>query len=527
MFRPQKARNPGRDQIARPRSRTAPVKGWNTRDPEANMAEGYAMYLENWWPTPREVQLRKGAADHVTGISGNVYTLMNWSGPAADHKLFAATNSGIYDVTTAGVVGASVSTITNGKCQYTSYVTSGKTYLFVVNGSDSLRYYDGTSWTTVANFSISGGGTLTTSNIINIHVFKRALYFIEKDSMNFYYLPIDAIGGSVGKYPLGGLFDKGGYLNAGGTWSVDGGQGVDDYCVFGTSEGQLVLFYGSDPSSAATWAQKGVYYVGEPLGRKCFSKFGGDLLYMSQLGLLPLSRALQSTTINLQASISDAIGSTFSQAAADYDSNYGWQLTISPRDNMLVANIPTADSSTSEQYVMNTITGAWARFTGWDAFCWELSDKSFYVGMNGKVAKVWTGTDDFGGTISAYAKDAFFYPAGGRTTSVKMVRPILKIQGTTAVNIAVDVDFADGTDYGPASFQGADGSLWDIALWGDDDSMLASPGIWGGDQSLQLDWLDPGCAEGYTAAIRLRAIGKGATIAWSATDFAVEGGGIL
>jgi hypothetical protein len=107
--------------------------------------------------------------------------------------------------------------ITSGKLQYVNYTTTGGSFLFYVNGVDDLRSYNGAAVTTVANFPITGGGTLNTNQIINISIFKHKLFFIEKASMNFYYLPVDSIGGNVGKVPMGALFTKGGYLMAHGT----------------------------------------------------------------------------------------------------------------------------------------------------------------------------------------------------------------------------------------------------------------------------------------------------------------------
>ena len=103
-------------------------------------------------------------------------------------------------------------------------------------------------------YAISGGGTLLTKDIVNLNNFKRSIYFLKKNSMSFFYLPIDSITGTVSEFPLGALFSKGGYLMAMGTWTIDGGFGTDDYCVFISSEGQAVVYKGTDPSSSTTWA---------------------------------------------------------------------------------------------------------------------------------------------------------------------------------------------------------------------------------------------------------------------------------
>lgn len=50
------------------------------------------------------------------------------------------------------------------------------------------------------------------------------------------------------------------------TWTLDSGEGLDDYLVVTTSEGQVGVFRGTDPTSVATWGLVGVWNLGEPIG---------------------------------------------------------------------------------------------------------------------------------------------------------------------------------------------------------------------------------------------------------------------
>jgi hypothetical protein len=371
----------------------------------------------------------------------------------------------------------------------------------------------------MAQPAISGGGTLNTVDIININSFKRMLFFIEKNSMSFFSLPIDSIAGNVSRFPLGGLFNKGGTLVAMGTWTIDGGSGVDDFAAFVTSEGQIAVYQGTDPTNAATWALRGVYDLPPPLGKKCFLKFGGDLLYLSLDGVYPLSKTLLSATIERSAAVTDLISNAFSAAGGTYSANFGWEALYSSKDSLLLFNVPTTDGSISLQYAMNTENGAWARFTDWNAFCFINFDKQLYMGMEGKVAKAWTGLNDFGGNINCYGKSAFDYlGTRARLKHVNLIRPVLKISGSVSVDVAVDMDFNSGLAFGAASFSPAAGSLWGTALWGS--------GVWASSAVTRLDWLTVPVPEGYCAAARLRVAAKDATVAWSATDLAYEFGAI-
>ena len=73
----------------------APVKGWNARDALGNMDPLDAVTLQNFWPGTNSVILRNGYSQHVTGITGQVETLMTYSG-GATNTLFAAATTKIY-----------------------------------------------------------------------------------------------------------------------------------------------------------------------------------------------------------------------------------------------------------------------------------------------------------------------------------------------------------------------------------------------------------------------------------------------
>jgi hypothetical protein len=73
---------------------------------------------------------------------------MEWAGPSS-RKMFAAKSTDIYDVTTPGAVGAAVvSSLSSAYWQTVNFTTAGGSFLVLCNGADSVRNYDGTTWTT-------------------------------------------------------------------------------------------------------------------------------------------------------------------------------------------------------------------------------------------------------------------------------------------------------------------------------------------------------------------------------------------
>lgn len=522
MNMPAKSKRTGRQEIGQSTVMVAPVKGWNARDPQAQMQAGYALYLDNFFPSATSVDIRKGAIDHVTGLGVEpIKSLGTYNDRAGVNKLWAFTDNGAYDVTAAGVFGAISTVLTEGRVLTANIGTSGGSFMYAVNGVDDARYWNGLVWTTVANYAVSTGATPLLSNTIsNLNVFKRQLYFLVRNTMEFYYLPIDSVTGTLGRFPLGALFNKGGSLIAMGTWTIDGGAGVDDLACFVTSEGQIAVYRGTDPSSASTWALVGVYNLAPPLGPKCFMKYGGDLIYISKAGAFPLSKALIYTSGNSAIALTDLINTVFSAAATAYGSHWGWQGILSLSNDFILFNIPVSEYTGSVQYVMNTKTGAWCRFTDWNAFCWEVMDNELYMGMVGKVAKAYNGLSDFDDNIYCFGKTSFSYLGGtrARLKKVNMIQPILNVSGRVSVSIAVDVDFAYGLEFGAAVYAAPNGYLWDTGIW--------DAALWTDPTQSKIDWVTVAVNPGMAAAIRLRVAAKNVTVGWSATNLLYESGGI-
>lgn len=517
---PLKSKRKALEEIGQSDTMAAPVKGWNTRDPLANMNPLYAVTLDNWLPSTGTVSLRPGATDHVTGLGAVVVkSLMSWRGTASQ-KLFASTDSGIYDVTAAGAVGAVVQARTDGYAQYINFNTTGQAYMVTVNGVDDLAYTNGTTWNTIANFSISGGGTLLTNTIVNVNSFKRSIYFLKAASMSFFYLPIDSITGTVSEFPLGALFTRGGYLMAMGTWTIDGGSGADDHCVFISSEGQAVVYQGTDPSSSTTWALKGVYDLSAPLGRKCFCHFGGDLLVLTRRGVFSMSRILKDTMMTPNSALSDVVGEAFQQAAALLPDAEGWEMTEYPDLSLLICNIPQLEYDTSHQYVMNTKTGAWCRFKGWDGFGMVFFQGYLYMGFLGKVGKVFIPGNDFAESITAQAQSAYNYARPrSRIKHWSLVRPNLNLGGSVAVNVALLSDFGETPSFGTAVFNTNLLARWDSSLW--------DTAGWSTEPVGHNDWVTAAVPDSYATAVCLRVIARDATVTWSATDLIYEPGSLV
>jgi hypothetical protein len=514
------ARRAVRQQIARVDTIPAPVGGWNARDPLAAMKRTDAVKLENWFPRVSDVVIRGGNEDYATGFADEPKAIAQYNPPTAINKMFASTDAGIYDITAGGAIGASVLARTEGYHSWVQMGVSGGHYLMMFNGVDKPAYFDGTTWVAVDGASSPAITGITTTDIVSGNVFKRRLFFVPKDKLSFYYLAVDAVGGAATEFTLGPLCSRGGYLMAMATWTFDGGAGPDDYAVFITSEGEVVVFQGTDPGSSTAWSLVGVYFVGKPLGRKCFSKYGGDLILITEYGVFPLSKALQSASIDYKLALTNKIEGAFIEAARTYGPNQGWEAAIFPAQSALIFNVPTSPGSTYEQYLMNSTTKSWCKFTGWNARAFTVFGGELYFADEDRVAKAWTGRADDGANIVADAKTA--YQNFGSASQLKkfgLFRPMMLVDAALSFSLGLSIDFENEPPLAEASFSVTSGAIWDTSLW---DSA-----VWASGLEIKSDWQTPPARPGYWAAALLKVATKQVEVQWVANDYTYEIGGVL
>ena len=572
----------------------APIGGWNARDSIAEMSPLDAVTLTNMYPTPSDVQLRYGYTQYSTGITGQVYSLMNYSAPTTE-KLFAVANGVIYD-STAQTAATSVFTgLTNSKFQHINISNAGGHFLVACNGADPTMIYDGSAWFKVATTttaqtisSITKSGTTATlttasahglitgnrvtitgataidyngvyvitvtgtttftyvmattpaanatvvgsytvlgitgvdsSTFINVNLFKNRLWFTQKDTLKAWYLDVNSIGGAANALDLSGIARNGGYLQAMGTWTIDAGQGVDDYAVFVTNMGEIIVYNGTDPTSATTWALKGVWQLGQTFNRRCFFKYAGDLLLLTQDGLVPLASALQSSRLDPRVNITDKIYQAVSTAASSYYDNYGWQVNYYASQNMLILNVPISDGI--QQYVMHTITKSWANFTNINANCWEVHGKAdIFFGGNGFVGRFWDTTSDSGSNINASIQQAYsYFDTRATLKRFTMARPIfISDNGLPTVLVGISTDFNPVLPTGTVTYNPLTpyGSKWDVAVW--------DTGTWSGGNNIQKQWQGV-TGIGFSGGVSMSIASQGVDLHWASTDIVFETGGVL
>jgi hypothetical protein len=498
MLRQPARPNPSRRQVGSGASIPPPVGGWDAVSPLAAMPEDRAPVLDNWIPRLGYIEVRKGYKAHAGNMgSGVVDSLMVYNGlTSALSAMFAVTGGSIYDVSSSGA--AVISTVTglgNNRWQYVNFTTSGGKFLWLCNGTDAPRHYNGTTWAT-PSLSIT---TYASTDIINVNGHKNRLWFVFKNSTVAGYLPTGAVAGTITNFELGGLLTKGGFLVAMGTWTRDGGAGEDDLAVFVSSRGQAAIYQGTDPSSASTWGLIGVFDLGAPIGYRCLTKVAGDLALINIDGVLPLSKALASdrgaaAAIAITANINNAMNA----AAQSYKDNFGWELTPYATATLALLNVPLQTGATQHQYVMNTLSGAWCRFIGWNANTFAVFRDALYFGGNdGVVYQADTSSLDLDSEVDAVGQTAYnYFKSRGVLKDFKLIQPLITTDSDSVPAIGLSTDFKDNAVLATPSTSAIEAALFDEAIWDVDVFPVESRNI--------ADWSGiPG--HGHCASVHFRA----------------------
>lgn len=447
----------------------APTGGWDAVSPLPNMPPDRAVQLDNFIPRPGWIEVRRGWSLHATvGTDADpVETLMSYNGFGAANKQFAVAGGSIYDTTaTGGGVITTVTGLANSRMQWCMFSNaSGTQYIFACNGADTPKIYDGSSW---GDASISGSG-ITPANFINVNAHKGRLWFIEKNSTDAVYMAVGAIAGSGTVFPLGSFMTRGGFLQAIGTWTIDTRQTVDEYIAFVTSRGQVIVYQGTDPATADTWVLVGIYDIGAPIGYRCFLRIGGDLIIISIDGLMPMSEMLSTDRgAANRVSISSNIMNAMAKAARVGKDFFGWQFIEYAKSTLAVLNVPVVENETQQQFVMNTLTGAWCRFTGMNANCWTVdANDNIYFGSNDGFVGQWdVGASDYLDPIMAVVQGSYqAYGNPGIQKRWTMLQPLIFSDGTVEPSIGINVDFRDDATLSTPSIFAPTTSLWDEVDW--------------------------------------------------------------
>ncbi|MCC0052142.1 MAG: hypothetical protein H6881_09720 [Rhodobiaceae bacterium] len=481
--------------VSRSHTIIPPVRGWIANEPLANSKPGGALVLENWFPTKTSARIRGGAQKYATVSETAVLSMFTYTS-GTQQMFFAADATNILDITTVvdpdspvsvyeiltdpdtgellidpdtgdylggDVRPESVTGQTSGYYATAQFGTAGGDFLSVVNGTDTPLYFDGAEWTPHAFTGITDPTRLSF-----VWSYGSRLWYIEKNTLKVWYLPVDSINGTLTSFSLAGIFQEGASLMFGGRWSLDSGDGLDDKWFVATTTGEIAVYEGTDPGDANAWAKVGVYKITRPLGIKGMTYAGGDPLIATESGIVPLSEAVNKDPSALSlAAVTRQIELVWNAEVAARGS-LPWELMKWPSNNMMVVSLPTTSGLEAGCLVCNVETGAWTKFTGWDTRCLAHFDGRGYFGSSdGKVYRMEAGGSDDGVPYTCTyvgLPDHMKTPGvmkvvhSARVTTKANFSPILKL----SASVDYRTDLISVPDSGPDVISGA---RWDIAKW--------------------------------------------------------------
>jgi hypothetical protein len=499
-----------------------PTGGWNTRQPLMAMTPTNAVTLDNWLPTEGSLAVRPGWRTWATGMPGRVGGLFNYH-DGTRSLVFAASGTGIYDVTGTGAVGAPVATMGAIGAQGLQVSAGGGNFLLVFNGRDPELQFNGTTWV-----AWTGTGAPRISWATQ---FKTRVMCGRSDTLSFWYGPPVSIGGAFIEFPLQGVCSLGGGVAGGIAWTLDGGSGIDDYFACVTTQGEVVIFKGTDPSSATAWGLVGKYNIPRPVGLRFLKPFGGDVLILTEGGIFPISVLATSgvdAAILPAKSYAAAIEPTFLDLVRERGGQDGWDLCSMPARGVWLLNIPWGTGD-AQQVAFRATTGACARWLGIPASCWLSTSGGDFCGHAavGTVLRFGDDTADDGHSISAEALQAFGqFGAPAALKAFKLIMPVMADAGD-AVRLEMALDWrvppSEALLRGPsapplAGDTAAAGMRWDEGLW--------DQGLWAGVGMPVRGWRAVR-GIGQSGAIRLRVQASETSPTWFGTNVQYETGGPL
>ncbi len=496
----------------------SPILGLNCRDSVANMNPLFAVRMDNYIPNDSYIELRPGYSVYYRmGTAKPVKTLAAYHYPK-HNKFFGIWDNKIWDITTpANVINMGV-TLTTTECQTVQY----KNYLYFMNGVDKPQafYIDSGGVEHIGNWGFSGTG-LTDTNIISGTVSKEFLWFVEKDTLTAWYADVaGSISGTLNPFDLSQISKWGGHLVAIANWTIDGGVGIDDYTAFITSEGEVLVYYGSNPNDVSNWSLKGSYKISKPIGYRCTMQYQGDVVIICQDGYFPMGKALANANAgdSLVAFSDNIRGLVISRTSKGKD-KFGWQGIIYTKKGYGIFNVPV--NNQFEQHVININTGAWCRFVNIPSICWCIFEDNLYFGSHDGIYKYDTQYSDCGVAIDGVVEQAFSNLQTPQIKKVTLINPRLSTSSSFDLTVYVDTDYKKRNLSYVNNIPVPEGSLWNTSYW--------NVTYWTNDatEEIQSQWIM--CSGvGFMISVVFKTTTSGVLIDWFDTSLRYEvGTGIM
>lgn len=499
----------------------ASVGGVNALDSLMGMQATDCIYTYNLMPVEYGLRLRKGYIEWAEPdtAAGDVRTIIPYEAYAdANNKMFAVTPNGIYDVSSQGTtapwaeqVGAVTTpaqwTTTSGDAGWGVHVEytdlGGDHWILYADEENGLFIYDTTTgfeaWVRPGDAYPVGhpnapgnypnwtypAGTVPYGDVVFVTVHKQRVWFVLRDDDNAYYGGTAAIFGAFTLFTFGAKMPHAGDLRGIWTWTMDGGDGIDDYLIAVGRGGDLMVYQGYNPADQANWSMVGSWFIGEaPESRRLATNYGSEMYILSVFGITNLRDLLQGAAVNeIRVSPSAKINRfmrTDMEASKDFQ---GWAIEINPEDGFMQVILPAPLTGVYAQYNQNLNTKAWGFWENVPIICATTWDGDYFMGGEDGKIYIYDGEYDgttYDGTLGTpiyFRTLTSFQPYGphGTHKRVSHIRTIGILSSAVEFNVAPVYDYAIETSLpstnpvsgatGATWFPGVNSGIWDADQW--------------------------------------------------------------
>lgn len=463
----------------------APQSGINAVSGLAEMGPQESILQYNLIPAQYGARVRTGYQQYASNVGvGGVKTIIPFSsGDSSQDKLFATAKDGIYDISTSGhPFGANLvfatADSTSGYGAWVNFVTTAGHFALYCDETNGYHVYNpGTLlW---AAITMGGGATqisgVDPATLVYAMIFKSRIWFIEKNTANAWYLSAGTIYGAATKFSFGNKFRHGGTLVQLINWTVDGGEGVDDYLIAISSNGDIVVYKGNDPSSASDFVQHGSWFIGTPpAGRRIAGSFGGEVYVLSTYGLLPMSKLISGTLVQQNdIFLTKKITPLINEQMLTYRTTLGWEVKLIPSEQLLMIAVPITSPGFEIQFVQSLNTEGWSTYKALPYFTGEVWKGKFYFSNANGDVHIHTGYADFLSTTGTGGLDIdwsvlqTFQEFGevGQYKKVQFVRPVFLAGTPISYSTEVKVDYDLTPLQTPLPIASGTTGYWDLGTW--------------------------------------------------------------
>lgn len=344
------------------------------------------------------------------------------------------------------------------------------------------------------------------------------LWFADSSLLAVYYLPLQQKSGEVKELPLNALFRRGGTIRAMYTWTVDGGAGLDDQLVIFSSNGECVIYNGTDPDTDLTLV--GIFRFDSPMSKHSVIQHGGDLFVLISTGLVAMTTLLRAETEQL-GKYDKNVFSLFEQNARAQRGAPGWAVILDHSTGRAICNLPQGAANSYRQAVRFMPNPIWSTWSGLPARCWGWIDNRLFFGDDKgnlyEMNPVYL--SDNGQPIRVDVQAAWSSFKTPAQKHFKMILPYIISDGVPRPYVDIRVDYDTTPPFNQPDVSQADpGAMWDTATWDED--------FWASGTGPKNDW-NGVAAIGRIGAPRMTALILNCTFSIAGWDVIYETGSLL